>query len=192
MLTLIDRKQMVDPDLDHNGKRVNPTFEQIRSAYSRHLVGLDCIGMIDAALFVSLQRTHHVERLIGYHCHVLVWNIDEEKLDQRCRQIRMRIKAFVPHATSADFKRVRPTDLLQVLWYSTKTPRSQYQLHQRETRRLKQYKRGINGVNSVRLYAELGRRTLTELTLAHGQGHRVLSSTLRDARRWRLRGQPRA
>lgn len=188
MLTLADCNQVVNPDDDFYRKKANPTFYQMRAAYNTHLAGLDCLGMIDPALYVSMHRTHHVNRLIAYHCHLLIWNIDEQQLDRRCRAIRAKTDAFVEYATSAHFEPVKAADLRQVLWYCTKTPRSQYQLHRRETHRLRQYKRHINGVNAVRLYAETGRRTLEELTLAHGQGQAILNRTLRDARRWERRG----
>ena len=189
LLTLIDRNQVINPDIDLNGRKENPTFDQIHSAYDRRLAGLDCLGMLDAALYVSMQRTHYVDRLINYHCHVLVWNTTAAAMEERCQAIRATTEPFLSYATSADAKPVNAADLLQVLWYSTKTPRSQYQLHRRHlSRRLKQFKRPINGVNSVRLYAELGRRTLEELTLAHGQGKAVLTRMLRDARRWERRG----
>ena len=53
---------------------------------------------------------------------------------------------------------------------TTKAPRKQYQLWRREKGSLKQYKRAINGVNSVRLFAAMQGITLEELTLAGAPG----------------------
>ena len=45
---------------------------------------------------------------------------------------------------------IDPAHLLQMVWYTTKAPRSQYQAWKRATERFKQAKRDLNGVNAVR------------------------------------------
>jgi hypothetical protein len=139
--------------------------------------------MVDPALYVSARRTHHVDRFIQFHAHALVWGIKEQEIREYCEEWRPSMRAGLSYATSVDVRRVRSGDLLQVIWYTTKAPRSQYQLWQRtRTGTLKQYKRAINGVNSVRLYAALKRATLAQLALAGGEGIELLERSLRDAR----------
>ena len=72
-----------------------------------------------------------------------------------------------------------------MIWYVCKTPYKQYQLWQRqESDSLQQKRRQINGVNSVRLYADLHDVTLDELTLAGGEGRPFLKALRQDVRRW--------
>jgi hypothetical protein len=47
----------------------------------------------------------------------------------------------------------------------------------------------INGVNAVRLYAEMANVTLDQLTIAGGQGFPVLQALDEDARRWRRKAR---
>jgi hypothetical protein len=49
-LTLLDGQQIVYPDQDEDD---SPTLQEIRKCYARLLQGLDYIGMVDAALYVS-------------------------------------------------------------------------------------------------------------------------------------------
>jgi hypothetical protein len=106
---------------------------------------------------------------IQFYVHALVWGMEEKELDAICDDVRLRTGALFPYASSVSY-RVRTGDLLQVLWYTTKAPRKQYQLWRREKGSLKQYKRAINGVNSVRLFAAMQGITLEELTLAGAPG----------------------
>ena len=49
----------------------------------------------------------------------------------------------------------------------------------------RQYKGAINGVNAVRLYAEMANVTLDQLTIAGGQGMPIQQALDQDAQRWR-------
>jgi hypothetical protein len=80
--------------------------------------------------------------------------------------------------------RLKEGDLLQMAWYVSKMPRKQYQLWKRPTETLKQYKRDINGVNSVRLYAAMHGFSLEQLAVASGKGVHVLERTLQDTTNW--------
>lgn len=181
-LTVIDRTAVVVPE-GEQGDRTGPSLKQIREIYWQHLKGLNFFGMIDPSLYVSTQRTHQVPRLIQFHVHALVWGIDETGLDEVCERIRARANTMVPGATPAEFSAVQDGDLRQVIWYTTKMPRKQYQLWRRASGRLKQYKRAINGVNAVRLLEEMRTTTLDQLALAGGEGVEILKRSLQDARR---------
>lgn len=180
-LTVIDTRQKVSPGTGPQGEDEGPSLSQIRQTYFRLLRGLNYFGMIDAALYVSTRRTHQVPRIIQYHVHAVVWGISEEDLDLICEEIREEISALLPGATPALPKPVRVGGLRQVIWYTMKMPRKQYQLWKRASGRLKQYKRQIQGVNAVRLYDALRNVNLDQLTLAGGQGTKcwsVLARTL--------------
>jgi hypothetical protein len=143
--------------------------------------------MLDPALFVSAQRTHEVPRFICYHVHALLWGLSQEELDEFLERTRGKIKALLPYATSVDARPIRAGTLLRVISYVAKMPRHQYQLAPRpNTISLKQYKRNVNGVNSVRLYGAMKDCTLDGLVLSGGAGNRVLKHMLRDLHDWRL------
>jgi hypothetical protein len=179
-LTAIDRRQIINPDAQFD-EPLSPTISEMRAAYGRLLTGLNFIGMLDPALYVSAQRTHGVTRFIQFHIHALVWGIEKKDLDAFCDDIRLTSDALLPYASSVKYAQVRAGDLLQVVWYTTKTPRSQYQVWRRQKGSLQQYKRAINGVNSVRLFAAMQDVTLDDLTLAGGAGMPVLKRTRKDA-----------
>lgn len=167
-VTLIDHRQIVRGP----GARwiPDPTFDEIRKSYVAAMAGLHFVGMLDPALYVSAQRLERVPRFVQWHLHALVWNISEAELDAWAVRIRAQMHAYLPGASSVDTAPVRDGDLFQMIWYTAKMPRKQYQLWRRGSGTLKQYKRQINGVNSVRLYAALRDLRLTDLTLAGGWG----------------------
>lgn len=183
-VTLVDRRQIVRGPDTTRFPRPDPTFREIRRTYAAAMTGLDYVGLLDPALFVSTQHQEGVPRFIHWHLHTLVWNISRTELDAWADGVRATMDAYLPGASSVDIERVRPADLLQVLWYTAKMPRKQYQLWQRERGSLQQYKGQINGVNAVRLYAALRPLRLPHLTLAGGAGRPIRRRTLRAAARW--------
>jgi len=183
-VTLIDRRQIVRGPDATRFPRPDPTFRGIRRTYAAAMTGLDYVGLLDPALFVSTQHQEGVPRFILWHLHALVWNTSEPELDAWAEGVRATMDAYLPGASSVDIERVRPADLLQILWYTAKMPRKQYQLWQRERGSLQQYKGQINGVNAVRLYAALRPLRLPHLTLAGGAGRPIRRRTLRAAARW--------
>jgi hypothetical protein len=177
----------VYPDNDEEDGFFSPILADIRRSYADLLQGLDYIGMLDPALFVSTQRTHEVPRFICYHVHALLWGLSQDKLDEFLEITRAKIKALLPYATPVEAEPIRTGTLLRVISYVTKMPRHQYQLAPRpNTISLRQYKRSLNGVNSVRLYGAMKDCTLDGLVLSGGAGNRVLKRMLRDLHDWRL------
>jgi hypothetical protein len=145
--------------------------------------GLNCLGMIDVACYVSSAQvlaSRGASHSYLPHFHGLVWGISERELERRCAFIRLKMKTFFKYATSAKFRRVEPGDLGQVLWYVIKAPQKQYQLWRQQDNHIRQWKRKINGVNSVRIYAEMRDVTLDKLTVANGAGKKLLARTLAD------------
>ena len=183
-VTLIDRRQIVRGPDTTRFARPDPTFREIRRAYAAAMTGLDYVGLLDPALFVSTQHQEGVPRFIQWHLHTLVWNISRTELDAWAEGVRATMDAYLPGASSVDIAPVEPDDLLQMLWYTAKMPRKQYQVSRRESGSLKQYKGQINGVNAVRLYAALRPLRLPHLTLAGGAGRLIRRRTLRTAARW--------
>lgn len=183
LVTLIDRRQIVRGPDPAGWRRPDPTFREIRRAYAAAMMGLDYVGMLDPALFVSTQHQEGVPRFIQWHLHALVWNTSQTDLDTWAEGVRATMDAYLPGASSVDIAPVEPADLLQVLWYTAKMPRKQYQVSRRESGSLQQYKRQINGVNAVRLYAALRPLRLPHLTLAGGAGRLIRRHTLRAAAR---------
>ena len=183
-----NEKPIPDPDLPgFYTVRVprGPNIQAIRRSYSRLLPGLNYVGMIDVAYYASVHRVLGHNNLLLPHVHGLVWGVSEGELDAVCQDIRKQIKPLLPYATAARYARVRDGDLLQMVWYVCKTPYKQYQLGQREkSNSLQQWDRRINGVNSVRLYADLHDVTLDQLTLAGGEGRPLLKALRQDVQRW--------
>ena len=191
-VTLVDKRMAFDPDAwvevahDYNLQpQAKPEPIELRRNYLPLLEDLNYVAMIEPTLYVSTRRVHGRKTTILYHVHALVWGIEEPELKKHCEMVRDEIQALLPYATSADYRQVNEGDLLQMLWYVSKAPRKQYQLHRRETGTLKQFKRDINGVNSVLLHGEMAHMTLDQLTLAGGEGEKLLERTMRDAKRWR-------
>jgi hypothetical protein len=160
------------------------SLDQMRATYQKALRGLHFIGMLDPALYVSTQRTHSVPRFIQFHVHALVWGVRAKDLAAFFEGTRDEVSSLLPYTTSVDVKHIRDGDLLQVIWYTTKMPRKQYQLWKRESGSFQQYKRNINGANSVRLFNAIHDVTLDQLTLAGGEGTRILKLVLQDAEQW--------
>lgn len=148
------------------------------------MAGFDYIGMLDPALFVSTQQLEGVPRFVLWHFHALVWNTTEEEINRRAEGLRVNMRAYLSGASGVDVQPVRDGDLHQVIWYTAKMPRKQYQLWRRESGTLQQYKRQINGVNAVRLYAAMRNLRLPDLTLAGGAGRLIGRATVRAAARW--------
>jgi hypothetical protein len=152
-VTVIDHQQVVYPDESDTQGWEGSSLAEIRQAYAEALIGSNYVGLLDVALYVSAQRTHGLDRFMLWHVHLLVWGMPEAKLKQFCEDIRIGMRALLSYATSVHCQRVRDRDLLQMVWYTTKAPRKQYQLwKRRRTETLKQYKRDINGVNAVRVW----------------------------------------
>ena len=184
-VTIIDRRQINDPDLELNSRKNNPSWKAIRSAYLAHLRGFDYVGMLDSALYVSVQRTFRKNRFIHVHLHALVWNTNDAALEAVKARVQRDVEPLFSYTHAFDFASVNAADFLQVAWYVHKTPRKQYQVHVRKTGRWAQYKRNINGVNAVRLYQLMHGITLDELALAGGAGVKLLKHVLQDVRRRR-------
>lgn len=183
-VTLIDETQIVYPEGCTRGWRPNPRMKDIRRHYRRALQGLDYLGMLDPALYAYAQQVQGVPRFLLWHAHALVWNISAAALDAWAERVRPTMRAYLPYATAVDCRPVIPEDLRQVIWYTNKTPYKQYQVWHRDTGSLRQQKRNINGVNSVRLYAEMHGMRLPALTLAGGAGRSILRETNAAASAW--------
>lgn len=177
-VTLIDDGQIVYPAGCERGWRPNPQISNIRRRYRRALQGLNYLGMLDPSLYVSAQQVQGVPRFLLWHAHALVWNISKDALDTWAEGVRPTMSAYLPYASAVDCRPVKPRDLRQLIWYTAKTPYKQYQVWRRDSGSLAQQKRNINGVNSVRLYAEMRDLTLPELTLAGGAGRPILRKTV--------------
>ena len=184
LVTLIDRQQIVYPAGARKGYRPNPRITNIQRTYRRALRGHDYIGMLDPSLYVSTQRVEGVSRFILWHTHALVWNTSKAVLDRWADSIRPTIHAYRPYATGVDVRPVRPDGLRQLIWYIGKTPRQQYQLSRRESDTLQQYAGPINMINSVRLYAEMRKLTLPQLTMAGGEGRQIIHNTISASAAW--------
>lgn len=184
LVTLIDEAQIVYPAGCELGWRPNPQVVDIRRHYRRALQGLDYLGMLDPAFYVSTQRVQGVPRFLLWHAHVLVWNTSKRALDAWAERVRPTMSAYLPYASAVDCRPVKPQDIRQVIWYTNKTPYKQYQVWCRETGSLGQQKRNMNGINSVRLYAEMRGMRLLELTLAGGLGQPILRDAVACASCW--------
>lgn len=143
-VTLIDRRQIVRGPGTTRFARPDPTFREIRRTYAAAMTGLDYVGLLDPALYVSTQHQEGVPRLIQWHLHALVWNASQTDLDTWAAGVRATMDAYLPGASSVDIAPVQPADFLQVLWYTGKMPRKQYQVSRRDSCSLKQYKGQIN------------------------------------------------
>lgn len=179
-LTVVAKDMVAYPGtFDRYGEPIEPTARQLQLRFRSLLRGLNYVGMIEPALYVSTQKVFGVPRLISYHVHVLVWGIDKRLLAELCEELQRRVSPLIPYTSVAVFKRVRRRDLRQVLWYSTKMPREQTQCSRNpETKRISSWSRPLNGINAVRLFEETGRFTLRDLAIADGEGTLILARSL--------------
>ncbi len=190
LVTILDQTMVVDEGIsdDRWGVPWDAIFlAEVRRTYQNHLNRLNYVGMIDAALYVSARKVFGVSRRCHLHAHALVWGISAQRI-QRCLEgSRRTIKSLLGHVTSVDIKQVRKSDLRQVLWYVLKAPCKQYQVQTRQTGRSRQWKRQINGVNSVRLHRMIGKVTLDVLTIAGGEGLPLRTAAFAEIQRRRRR-----
>ncbi len=192
-VTIIDDKQTIFPDrstFEHLPERMRPkpepTWSQMRSAYSKALNQCDCIGMLDVAMYVSAKQVFVCNTVYNVHAHALVWNTTEAALKDLFRNLPTPFRALIEYATPIDIKCINPADFLQMVWYVSKMPRKQYQVYwKRDSNRQRQFRGKINGVNSVRLYALMVDLTLDQLTFAHGEGREVLARVRKRLRHFR-------
>jgi hypothetical protein len=196
-VTLVDRDHLYDPDaweeVDEDDEHADPPKPLPKpeatdlAKHYRRLMQVVDDAVLSLPNFLSgdvERRLDHTDKVQPFHA--LVWGVGEERLKEHCKRLRKKVRAVLPYATSADYRQVNEGDLLQMLWYMTKAPRKQYQLYRRpETGTLAQFKRDINGVNSVLLHREMAHMTLDQLTLAGGEGKKLLKRTMRDTKRWR-------
>ena len=198
-LTLIDQELAWDSD-DGNLReqlrkrgRASTSIARAAKRFSSVTGGLNCLGMIDVSPYVSsvgaLRMGFHGSHVYLPHFHGLVWGCSEEEIEWKCAFIRKKMKTFFKYATSVQYQLVNPDDLAQVVWYTTKTPRKQYQLWRRADEHVRQFKRAINGVNAVRLYAEMRDVTLDQLVVANRRGAQVLAAAMKDIRRVTARAE---
>ena len=183
-LTLIDRELAWDSD-DRNLRkqlrkkgRASTSIARARDRFSSMTLGLNCLGMIDVSPYVSsvgaLRMGFWGSHVYFPHFHGLVWGCSEEELERKCKFMRTKMKTFFKYATSVQYQLVNPGDLAQVIWYMTKAPRKQYQLWRRSDTHVQQFKRAINGVNAVRLYARCATSLSTSSWSLTGAGRRCL------------------
>jgi len=85
-VTLIDKRHIVNSDQEYSEDWVPYDLWKIGAAYSDALFGLNHLGMLDVALYVSTQRTHGVDRFLQFHTHSLVWGIKERKLAEHWQE----------------------------------------------------------------------------------------------------------
>lgn len=182
MLTLISDRGL-------QSERSAPSPRELRHEYQRHLLGLNYAGMIEPALYVRLPHGEHYPRGVLWHMHALVWGISEEDLEERCRRLRRSYRTLIPRATPAQYDLVRPGDLLQVIWYINKAPRTQYEITKARDSlvgRLRQYTHPMNGVNSVRLYKHMSDLYLHNLAVSGGDGKALMKQIKGEAlKEWR-------
>jgi hypothetical protein len=194
-VTIVDEEQLYDPDaweeVDEDDEHADPPkplpkpeATELTAHFRRLMKGLNYVGMVEPTLYVSTQKIWERRYGVLYHLHALVWDIEKKQLREHCRRVRKEIRPVLPYATSAHYAQVREGDLLRMVWYMTKTPRKQYQLSKRATGSLKQWKRAINGVNSVLLHDQMAHMRLNQLLLAGGKGRKVLRRTRRDLEEW--------
>jgi hypothetical protein len=184
-LTIIDGAMVAYPgeeDLFLRAAGAVPMHE-VRTRYLELLRGLDYVGMIEPALYISTKKLFGVPRLVNYHVHCLVWGISREDLRRFCRAINAEVSTLVPHAVAAKFKLVRAPDLRKVLCYLSKMPAWQTQLWvKEETGRHHQASRRLNGINAVRVLGEMAEYDLADLAIGGGRGKRMVTAALRQAK----------
>lgn len=187
LLSVSDRRHvwLSEEEFEGSGAGPNVPLERIRYDFEEALRGLDALGMVDVALYVSAGQVLGHSRVYHLHLHALVWNRTRNQMKRLCRRLNRTLKPLHPDAVAAHWQEVRPGDLRQVLWYCLKPPRKQHQMWVRANGAHCQAKRAINGVNAVRLHALMRDLTLDQLTIAVGAGRPVLAHAMAEAKRWR-------
>lgn len=178
-LTVIDNSMVAFPNGTPGSHRCRPTAVQLRDNYLSLLGSMNFVGMIEPAFYVSTEKALNVPNMICHHTHVLTWDIDEEDLENRCRNIRAKVSSAIPYTTSAHCKLIEPRDLRQMLWYVTKLPREQTQVWRRQNSgRFTQISKPLTGRNAVRLYTDMKDFALADLAIAGGAGRQILDAAL--------------
>lgn len=157
--------------------------ERVRRRYAQALRGLDYIGMIDAALYVSARRALGATKVICFHVHVVAWGCKPGSVRKRCERLNNRLTPPLFEAKVAQCKGIRDGDLLKVLSYAMKTPFQQYQAWRpRDGSGWRQRKRQLNGTNARYLFEQLDGIDLPKLTIAGGEGIEIKEAVTRFIR----------
>ena len=187
LLSITDRRHvwLSADEQENSGAGPNVSLDRIRYDLEQVVRGLDALGMIDVASYVSAGKVLGHPHVYHPHLHALVWNRTRKQMARLCRRLNQSLRPLQPNATAAHWREVRPGDIRQVLWYCLKSPRDQHQMWVRANGAHRQAKRLINGVNAVRLHALMRDLTLDQLTIAAGAGRPILAHAVADAERWR-------
>ena len=175
-ITIIDRRQIVPPfgKIMATGYAKEPTITAIGASYRKHLLGIDYVGMIDFAYYIS-ARNSLPDNYIGVpHIHAIAWNIDENTLESYARAARAKIRPIFTYATAFHFRKIDPKTFARVLWYVCKSPRSQFQLHKKSNGRTKQYSSDIVPRNRLRFLNIMHSHSLLNYVQAGGEGIEVV------------------
>ena len=180
LLTFIDAALSVD-----DAKAAIST-RTLRHRYGSPLKWVNCVGMLEPALYVSMPRKRFsTGSLYLWHFHGVVWGCSAEELRAMCRAIcKQGHDTLIPRAPAVEFRPIVPWEFHDVVGYINKSPRHQYSLSPLGTgTSIKQYKRMASGANLARLHRHLDGLYLDELAIAQGEGKDVLKAIKADALR---------
>ncbi|MFG1343138.1 hypothetical protein [Xanthobacter autotrophicus] len=191
LLTLIDAREA------YNRPHDRPEVKHLRHHFGKALWGLNFIGMLEPALYVSLRgQVSPTRRLFLWHVHAIAWRNSNDSIDHARAVARQHgFSTLLPGAPALMTKTITPGDLVRVSGYLNKSPRHQYSLaYKGEGAKPEHRRRSATGANLARLHRHLDGLYLDDLAIAGGEGKAVLNAIKADAlSHWRRhKAQPPA
>lgn len=178
LLTLVDDTRCLTEAQER------PAMKSLRHGFGSCLTGLNFVGMLEPALYVSVPFSRSTSRrLYAWHFHAIVWDASAEDIQKvRTRVREHQFSSLIPRAPALDITPVPLEDVLDVAGYINKSPRHQYSLaHILGGTRIQQYRRKATGANLARLHRHLEGLHLDDLAVAGGEGTDVLRAIKAEA-----------
>jgi hypothetical protein len=169
----------------------------------RALKGLNCLGMVEAALYTNIRRIGRSwTPIVSWHVHLIVWGTSYATLNRRLAKIRENHQSLIEGIEAAHSVRLESGSAVEEeLYYMLKSPLKEYRIAKRrprggfdhETREIsesngfKQWKRDLRPGHLVQMCNVMQEQYLDNLLFGIGDGVAIHKSIkdemLQDYRR---------
>ena len=171
-------------------------LSRIKRKLAAGMIGLSYIGMIEPGYYTNIYTDAGEKRknVVSWHGHFLVWDISRKQLNRHLERIKPRFTPIMPGLCAVHNKAIPPEQFGYKLWYIIKSPREEYSIGRRlksdkrtGAARFKQNSRTIRPGHRVKLFNLMREIYLAQLSMAGGEGRKLLQQikyeALRDYRR---------
>ena len=178
--------------IDAKSIDLNYIDEQLRYGLS----SLSFIGMIEPALYVNIAPGTNVQTktLVSWHLHAIAWGKswrEMSRLISRCNRMKRHYRPIARDFAGADVRTIKKDTLPQISAYILKSPTNSYRIANwyRKTRSgerrdgFRQNKGLLRPGERVTLFRLMKNMRLDELTMAGGEGVRLLRRAKRRVRK---------